>query len=139
MIAAQSLSASVGGGGVNVSGSFSKDCTVVDVLEILLPASTTDDPTTIAIPYATIDAITMQAYFGPDVASQATGNCTLCTNAASGGSPAQTFTLKPNKVTVWNSDMASTNFISTNITALYVTNPNAVAGILKLTLGRNPT
>jgi len=136
MISAQAFSASVGSGGNTVSGSFSKDCTVVDVLEIPLPISTTDDPTTIAIPYATLESIAMQAYF-PN--NDAASNCTLCTNAASSGSPAQTFTLKPNKVTIWNSDMANTNFISANITALYVTNPNAVAGTLRMTLGRNPT
>ncbi len=136
-LAQQSLSASINGAANSISASFSKDCTVVENIEIPLTASMTDDPTTIAIPYATISALAIQAYFPPAVAGDATSNVTVKTNSSS--SPAQTLTCVPNKATVWNDDMAITNPITANITAFYVTNPNTVAGTLRITLGRNPT
>lgn len=136
MLSKQSMSAGVGSGSNNISGNYEIECTVVDVIEIPMTASMVDDATTISIIYATMETLTMQAYFASDVAASATSDVTVKTNSS--GSPAQTFTLAPNKVGIWNSDMPWANPISTNITALYISNPNTVAGTLKMTIGRNP-
>ena len=121
MLSNQSFGAGVGSGANNISGSFSKECTVVDVIEIPMAANLTNDGTSIAIVAATVESIAMQAFFDSSVASQATSDVTVKTNSSS--MPDQTFTLKTNKPGVWNSDMSFDNPITTNITVIYVTNP----------------
>lgn len=135
-LATQNNSASIAGAGALVSGSFSKECSDCRQLEIPFAASASNDETDVTIPYATIEAITIQAFFSADNLPSASSNVTVKTNSS--GSPDQTFTCKPNKVGQWNSDSPFTNPISANITKLYVTNPNTVAGTLKITIGANP-
>lgn len=135
-LATQNVSASIASAGSLISGSFSKECSDCRQLEIPFAASVTNDETDVTIPYASIEAITLQAFFSSDVSGSATSNVTVKTNSSS--VPDQTFTCKPNKYGQWNSDSPFANPISANITKLFVTNPNAVAGTLKITLGANP-
>lgn len=135
-LATQNMSASIAGAGALMSASFSKECSDCRVLNIPFAASVTHDETDVTIPFATIESITLQAFFDSSVSASASSNVTVKTNSS--GSPDQTFTCKPNKAGIWNSDSPFANPISANITKLYVTNPNTVAGTLIIVLGANP-
>lgn len=109
----------------NSSNSISKteEYSVSDarIIDVSVPAATSDQLVPFVLAYAGIKIISMQAIWANTVASPA--DLTLETNSSS--SPAQTFTLKPNAVSDWHSKSAFTNPITTNITALYATNPHA--------------
>lgn len=132
----KNISASVAGAGALTSAAFSKECSDCRQLEIPFAASVTNDETDVTIPYATLDAITIQAYFTADNIGSASSNVTVKTNSTS--VPDNTYTCKPNKGGQWNSDSPFTNPVAANITKIYVTNPNTVAGTLKITIGANP-
>lgn len=135
-LATQNNSASIAGAGALVSGSFSKECSDCRQLDVPFAASVTNDETDVTIPYATIEGITIQAFFSATDAPSASANVTVKTNSSS--APDQTLTCKPNKVGQWNSDSPFTNPITANITKLFITNTNTVGGILKITIGANP-
>ena len=59
-------------------------------------------------------------------------NCTVYTNAASGGSPDQTIAITADKPLIWNQYSGLENPLDTDVTALYITNGAAAAGTVKI-------
>lgn len=105
----------------------------VRVLDVVIPAAGTNVLVALTLAFANLKVFAMQAIWGTGLTG---GNATVKTNSS--GAPAQTFTLQPNVVSPWHANSAWANPITTNITALYVTNPDATNPFtLRLVIGNN--
>lgn len=104
------------------------------VIDLPVAAGATDVLIPFVLAYANLKVFAIQAIWAAGIAG---ANATLKTNSS--GAPAQTWTLKPNVPSGWSSDEAFANPITTNITALYVTNADATNGFnLRIVVGNNP-
>lgn len=108
------------------------DASDVRILDYTLAAGATDQLIAFALAYANLKVLAIQAIWAAGVTGS---NVTLKTNSS--GAPAQTFTLKPDIASGWHSDSAFANPVTTNITALYASNPNAAACTLRIVVGNN--
>ncbi len=103
-------------------------------IDYIVPAGSTDLLIPFALAYANLKTFGLQAIWTTGLTG---ANATLKTNSS--GAPAQTFTLKPNVASGWHADEAFSNPITTNITALYVTNADATNPFtLRIVVGNNP-
>lgn len=108
------------------------DVNDVRILSYTLAAGAADQLISLNLPYANLKGISIKAEWATGLTGS---NVTMKTNSS--GSPAQTFTLKPNKVSQWHADSAFANPITANITALYMSNPDANPCTLKIVVGNN--